>query len=217
MLLRDLFHSAWSGLLLVGGGVLVGGAVLSGCTAEHSSGTPSDSTSTSSVDSTAQVVEAPTSRTPIDSAPDRDNRSLGQKLDDARLEARARQALVGTPALRVFDFRLRAVGDHVTLAGDVNTPDQYRTAEQTVARVAGVDSVTNELTMDGRPVTEERLAAASERDAEEDGDAAVYHTVRRGESLWRIAKRYGTTVQRLRSINGLRGGALRPGQRIRVR
>lgn len=43
------------------------------------------------------------------------------------------------------------------------------------------------------------------------------HVVRSGESLWIIARRYDTTVARLRSLNGLREGAvLQPGDRIRI-
>jgi membrane-bound lytic murein transglycosylase D len=44
------------------------------------------------------------------------------------------------------------------------------------------------------------------------------HTVRRGESLWVIARRYGLTVAQLREWNRLDAGAvLRPGDRLRLR
>lgn len=44
------------------------------------------------------------------------------------------------------------------------------------------------------------------------------HRVREGESLWIIARRYDTTVEHLRSLNGLRAGAiLSIGQVLRVR
>lgn len=38
------------------------------------------------------------------------------------------------------------------------------------------------------------------------------HRVRRGESLWSIARRYGTTVARLQEVNDLDGAELVPGQ-----
>lgn len=47
--------------------------------------------------------------------------------------------------------------------------------------------------------------------------AEVTHRVRPGDSLWRIANRYGTTVDRIKRDNGLRGNLLRPGQRLSIR
>jgi len=45
----------------------------------------------------------------------------------------------------------------------------------------------------------------------------VRHTVKRGDSLWRIAKRYGVTVNALRGENGLgRDGQLDPGMTLKV-
>ena len=41
------------------------------------------------------------------------------------------------------------------------------------------------------------------------------HTVRRGESLWTIARRYDTTVRRVQAANGMSGRTrIRPGQRL---
>lgn len=45
---------------------------------------------------------------------------------------------------------------------------------------------------------------------------ALEHEVRRGETLWRIAQRYGTSVARLREANGLRDNLLQVGQVLRV-
>jgi membrane-bound lytic murein transglycosylase D len=43
------------------------------------------------------------------------------------------------------------------------------------------------------------------------------HEVRRGDSLWTIARRYGLTVDALRRFNGLRAGAtVHPGQKLRL-
>ncbi len=43
------------------------------------------------------------------------------------------------------------------------------------------------------------------------------HTVRRGETLSTIAKRYRTTVRKLRALNGIKGSNIRAGRRLRVR
>ena len=46
---------------------------------------------------------------------------------------------------------------------------------------------------------------------------AKYVTIRRGDSLSTIARRNGTTVAKLRKLNGLKGNNIRAGKRIRVR
>ncbi len=48
-------------------------------------------------------------------------------------------------------------------------------------------------------------------------DRPATHVVRRGESLSGIAQRNGTTVARLKTLNGLRSDRLREGQRLRIR
>lgn len=42
-------------------------------------------------------------------------------------------------------------------------------------------------------------------------------TVRKGETLSTIAKRYGTTVNKLKQLNGMRGNTLKAGQKLRVK
>jgi membrane-bound lytic murein transglycosylase D len=44
----------------------------------------------------------------------------------------------------------------------------------------------------------------------------VTHRVRSGDTLGSIARRYGSSVAAIRSANGMRGNALRIGQRLRV-
>ena len=43
------------------------------------------------------------------------------------------------------------------------------------------------------------------------------HVVRRGDSLWKIARKYKTTVRQLKRLNRLRRGIIRPGQKLRIR
>lgn len=42
------------------------------------------------------------------------------------------------------------------------------------------------------------------------------HTVKRGESLYSIAKKYGTTVTKLRKLNGISGSKIKVGQKIKI-
>jgi LysM repeat protein len=126
-----------------------------------------------------------------------------------------KQALVRTSSLRVFSFRPTVVNGHLVLRGDVNTADQYRQAERVARQVEGVEAVSNELTMGGRPVTEARLS--SDEESASSDDAAVYHTVRQGDNLWDIARKYQVSVSQIKRLNDFRSSTLRPGQRIRIR
>lgn len=47
-------------------------------------------------------------------------------------------------------------------------------------------------------------------------DLAVFHRTRRGDSLWRLARRYSTTVSNLRRWNHVRGSKIYPGSRLVV-
>jgi LysM repeat protein len=42
------------------------------------------------------------------------------------------------------------------------------------------------------------------------------YTVKKGDNLSVIAKRFGLTVSRLKSLNGMKGSAIKPGQKLRV-
>jgi LysM repeat protein len=42
------------------------------------------------------------------------------------------------------------------------------------------------------------------------------HTVRSGENLFNIAKRYGTTVGAIQKANGIKGSIIRPGQSLAI-
>ena len=47
-------------------------------------------------------------------------------------------------------------------------------------------------------------------------DPGLYYTVKIGDTLWDIAKKYGKTISELRRLNNMRGSRIRPGERIRV-
>ncbi len=49
------------------------------------------------------------------------------------------------------------------------------------------------------------------------GNTPTYHKIKSGETLSTIAARYGTTVAKLRSLNGIRGSKINAGKNIRVK
>jgi osmotically-inducible protein OsmY len=192
---------------------------LAGCASAESDGSAGTAdTSTVSTASTEAPAAPSTPTAPPSPVPENDDRSLGQKLEDASLEAQVQRALVRERSLRVFDFSPTVVRGTLTLRGDVNTADQYRRAQRVAGSVDGIEAIANELTLGGRPATEERLAAADEASSSDDApDTAVYHTVRAGDTLWDIARKYSASVDQIRALNNLRGDGVRPGQRLRVR
>jgi membrane-bound lytic murein transglycosylase D len=72
------------------------------------------------------------------------------------------------------------------------------------------------------PGVQRRAAQLAAREAAEERAAAARraasvrrHTVRNGESLWTIARRYDTTVRKVQAANGMgRRNRIRPGQRL---
>jgi LysM repeat protein len=57
---------------------------------------------------------------------------------------------------------------------------------------------------------------APEESAKAAGGAPVYHTVKRGETLYRISKQYGTDVKTLQELNNLPDNNIEVGQRLIV-
>lgn len=198
--------------------MLVGGSLLlSACTSGSSSDVAADSTATTSPTATVSAAPPPDPAAPTAIEKEADTRSVAEKLSDASIEAKVKRALIRESSLRVFPFRPTVVDGQVILRGDVNTPSQYREAERIAGQVEDVTAVTNRLTMGGQPVTKARLAATDKNPASADESTAVYHTVRQGDTLWEIARKYGASIQQIKNFNDLRSNNLRPGQRIRVR
>ena len=79
------------------------------------------------------------------------------------------------------------------------------------------DSVYNASSSDKRLVVDvdEQSVKSSKSDKRSSG--AKYHTVRRGDTIGGIARKYGTTAAKIRKLNGLRKDTIRVGQKLRVR
>lgn len=202
-------------VLLAGclGGLLLGGFIGSGCTPGSPSSSPSPDTEASAASPSAPAEMSSSDANSSDAsggspdAPDRTegSRTVAQRLEDAGVAARVKQALVRTQSLHPFNFAPAVVRGHLTLRGNVETREQYRTAERVASSVEGVTGVTNQVTIQGRALSET-------------GDPAevTYHTVRRGDTLWKISREYDVSVRQVRALNDL-SESLQPGRRIRVR
>lgn len=83
-----------------------------------------------------------------------------------------------------------------------------------------VSSSTEEETTTVAPVTSSSTAAATAiPKAAAPKPAApqnTVHTVKKGETLFSISQKYGTSVQELSKLNGIKGSGLRVGQKVKV-
>ncbi len=80
----------------------------------------------------------------------------------------------------------------------------YRVSEDAIRAVNGIPG--------SRILVGEVLTIPGERG----GEGILQHTVRRGESLWTIANRHGTTVEELRRTNGIQTSRIFAGQILNV-
>lgn len=95
-------------------------------------------------------------------------------------------------------------GDRILAGQELRIP-VYREVQATVAARASGTTAGASAAPDAGP------AAGSDSAAD-----ALQHTVRRGESLWVIARRHGVTVGELTRTNGIRGSRIQPGQVLEV-
>jgi nucleoid-associated protein YgaU len=153
--------------------------------------------------------------------------SLDEALEEARLVSRIKIALAEDDALRAFTFEPTADDGVVTLRGTVRTAAQKRRVDELVGALDGVERVVNDVQVAAGqhrgaselpPVEPEPEPVAEEEESEPESEPEeVYHTVRRGDSLIAIARRYGVSVDEIRRLNGIRGSNIRIGQRLRVK
>lgn len=67
------------------------------------------------------------------------------------------------------------------------------------------------------PEEESKPAPAAKVKLEERGPVAqTTHTVKKGDTLWSISQRYGTSVSALKSANSIKGSSVRIGQKLRI-
>ena len=68
----------------------------------------------------------------------------------------------------------------------------------------------------GPSQTQPRLQLSGSPSAARPAGERITHVVRRGETLWSIARRYGTTVDAVKQSNGLRRSAIQAGRRLTI-
>lgn len=128
--------------------------------------------------------------------------------DEVQVPAGTKLSLVGE-AVGVSENELKRLNPHLVRA---MTPPGKKAYAVRVPRGRTERYAAGFATLQKRAAED----AARERREEQRRLAAVRrHTVRNGESLWTIARRYDTTVKKVQSANNLgRRNRIRPGQRL---
>jgi len=102
-----------------------------------------------------------------------------------------------------------------TLSGIAN---HYGVNISTIARANRIKK--NSVLAAGRilriPYSKQMVTARKKEYSKAKWPALVKHTVKRGDSIWNIAQRYGSTVSSIRSRNNLRSTVLSVGQVLKV-
>ena len=142
--------------------------------------------------------------------------SVPERLDDLRLATAVRLALVADAVTRPLDVDVAARRGAVELAVD---PGPFA---RDVARVArGVPGVRQLVGLDGVLDAPPDGTVAIERPADRSepppSPGPVVHTVRRGDTLYGIARQYDTTLDAILRLNDRSSTSLRVGERLRVR
>ena len=110
------------------------------------------------------------------------------------------------------DYEVRSGDTLVAIAARSNVSvNQLRAANSIRGDLIRVGQV---LTIPGESSTQGTTVAVQESPVSQPTE--LEHQVRRGETLWRIANRYRTSVDALRSQNGLAGDMLKVGQVLKV-
>lgn len=106
------------------------------------------------------------------------------------------------------------------IPGDIKPYSLVLPSLQTLAYIANEDSIVNHdaAKYSRRGYVEPASDAVTGRDAKGeyyDEEVVVYHTVKRGETLSKIAKRYGVSVSRIRKYNKV-GKSVKQGKKLKI-
>ena len=216
---------------------------IAGCSSE-SSPPEQESVQQEAVPATSETPDASTAEpSPLPPSSANDDRSVAQRVADVSLAAQVKKALLRSDTLRMYDFEVEARGGHIALRGSVATAQDHAIATELARGVEGVRVVSNEIAApdvapeptlaetDTLSVPAQTLAEADTATPPQETTAKPepetpkteapqeeIHTVRSGESLWRIAQRYDVSVDQLLKLNKLNKSAkIKPGQELRVK
>jgi hypothetical protein len=110
---------------------------------------------------------------------------------------------------------VEATEEHIPVHFHVAVLQRVKPPTQTVAEATATSPATTPAAA-AEPATVTDSASGSVEIESKAAARSETYTVRKGDNLWTIARRFGLTVSRLKSLNGLKGSALQPGQKLKT-
>mgnify|MGYP001375900590 CR=1 FL=1 len=142
-------------------------------------------------------------------------RKFGMPLDQLRrvngIGTKQAVASTPTPLLVATTENLPGDGPGLEQPGLRNAP-----ANMGGIQLASMDATRTVPTRPTSPPARAGKKGASDVQVLRRSPQAVTHTVKRGDTLFALARRYNTTVDALRKLNNLKGNSLNPGRQLRV-
>ena len=83
--------------------------------------------------------------------------------------------------------------------------------------LASEDSLSRRAVAIKPAAPDDNRPAVTPRNSRKHSQSSSYHKVRRGETLTAIAAKHGTTVSKIKKLNGLKSDRIREGQRLKVK
>ncbi|MDX1439193.1 MAG: LysM peptidoglycan-binding domain-containing protein [Rubricoccaceae bacterium] len=157
--------------------------------------------------------------------------SVEQRISDLRLETTVKLALLEDSRTNTFEIEVQAADGVVVLIGLVPSYQDWTLVNSKISALAQLGTLRNDIRLETQPDvpvvdrTELESDVADVNPSEEIAEPSaaaeysepVYHLVRQGDTLYSIARRYGTTLAAIQDLNGMRDTVIRVGQRVRVR
>lgn len=96
--------------------------------------------------------------------------------------------------------------------------DQFTSElEKAQKKISSLESKPSTTAISSKPASAPKAAPAAKPAAARKTDAAKYHVVKQGETLYRISVNYGISVDKLLELNNMsKGAVIHPGQKIMV-
>lgn len=96
--------------------------------------------------------------------------------------------------------------------------DQFTSElEKAQKKISSLESKPSTTVISSKPASAPKAAPAAKPAAARKTDAAKYHVVKQGETLYRISINYGISVDKLLELNNMsKGAVIHPGQKIMV-